>query len=337
MKFDFDDITIIPSIITSINSRSEVDPYDDINYLPIMTSPMDTVVSEDNYITYLNNRIRVCLPREEEDRYSLNFNEEVFQSVSLEQVNKFRDAGRHPVGKFICIDMANGHIPKLYEMVKELREKKPELKLIVGNIANPETYAMFARLGVWGVRVGIGGGAACTTSANTGVHFPYASLIQECYEIKKRYGLESNIIADGGTRKFSDIIKAIALGADIVMIGSLLNKSLQSCSDPYLWKLFKIKNERLAKWLFKNKFKLYKKYRGMSTKEVQKKWGNTKLKTAEGISRWYRVEYDLYKWTENLTDYLKSSMSYVDARTLDEFRGCRIEMITQNAFKRFNK
>jgi IMP dehydrogenase/GMP reductase len=336
MKFDFDDISIIPEIITSINSRSEVDPYEN-GFLPIMTSPMDTVVSEENYLTYIDNDIRVCLPREKEDRYTLNYDEAVFQSVSLEQITKFTNFNHHPIGKYICIDMANGHIPKLYNVVKELREKKPELKLIVGNIANPETYKMFARLGVWGIRAGIGGGSVCTTSANIGIHFPYASLIQECYEIKKKYGFKSKIIADGGTRKFSDIIKAVALGADIVMIGSLLNKSLQSCSDPYLWKIFKIKNQRLAKWLFNNKFKLYKKYRGMSTKEVQKKWGNTKLKTAEGISRWYRVEYDLYKWSENLTDYLKSSMSYVNAKTLEEFRGCRIEMITQNAFRRFNK
>lgn len=336
MKFDFDDIAIIPEIITSINSRSEVSPYEN-GFLPLMTSPMDTVVSEDNYITYLDNGIRVCLPREKEVRYRLNLYEQIFQSTSLEQVNKFRVPDHSPIGKYICIDMANGHIPRLYDIVKELREKKPELKLIVGNIANPETYEMFARLGVWGIRVGIGAGAGCTTSANTGIHFPYASLIKECYQIKKKYGLESKIIADGGTRKFSDIIKAIALGADIVMIGSLLNKSLQSCSDPYLWKMFRIKNEKLAKWLFDNKFGLYKKYRGMSTKEVQKKWGNTKLKTAEGITRWYRVEYDLYKWTENFSDYLKSAMSYTNAKTLEEFRGCRIEMITQNAFKRFNK
>lgn len=337
MKYDFDDIVIVPKNLTTINSRSEVDCHDENRMLPIMTSPMDTVVDESNSHHYLNNRINVCMPRCS-SKYGIDLTSEIyFNSVSLTEAEYIASKGTSGEDHFICIDMANGHMPKLRQVIELFKKNCPNVKLIVGNIANPDSYHELALYGVWGVRIGIGAGAGCTTSANTGVHFPYASLIEECYKKKTQYNLTTKIISDGGTRKFSDIIKALALGADIVMIGSLLNKSLQSCSDPYLWKMFRIKNPKIAKWLFRNKFKLYKKYRGMSTKEVQKKWGNITLKTAEGISKWNRVEYDLYKWSENLTDYLKSAMSYVDAKTLDEFRGCRVEMITENAFKRFNK
>jgi IMP dehydrogenase/GMP reductase len=336
MKYDFDDIVIVPKNYTRINSRSEVSCYDENHMLPIMTSPMDTVVDKDNSHHYLNNRINICMPRCSSD-YNADYTSDYsFISISLSDAERLASIGTDEE-HYICIDMANGHMPRLRNVIDLFNKNCPNIKLIVGNIANPDSFADFARYGVWGVRIGIGAGAGCTTSANTGVHYPYASLIEECYKIKKRYDFKTKIISDGGTRKFSDIIKALALGADIVMIGSLLNKSLQSCSDPYLWKLFRIRNKKLASWLFRKKFKLYKKYRGMSTKEVQKKWGNTTLKTAEGISKWNRVEYDLYKWSENLTDYLKSAMSYVDAKTLDEFRGCHVEMITQNAFKRFNK
>lgn len=336
MKYDFDDIVIVPKNLTRINTRSEINCYDENDMLPIMTSPMDTVIDRDNSHSYINNRINVCMPRCSSD-YNRDYTwDNYFVSISLSDAENIASKGTNNE-YYICIDMANGHMPRLRKVIELFKTNCPNIKLIVGNIANPESFADLATYGVWGVRIGIGAGAGCTTSANTGVHYPYASLIEECYKLKTTFGYKTKIISDGGTRKFSDIIKALALGADIVMIGSLLNKSLQSCSDPYLWKLFRIKNKKLASWLFHNKFKLYKKYRGMSTKEVQKKWGNTTLKTAEGISKWNRVEYDLYKWSENLTDYLKSAMSYVDAKTLDEFRGCRIEMITQNAFKRFNK
>ena len=80
-----------------------------------------------------------------------------------------------------------------------------------------------------------------------------------------------------------------------------------------------------------------KSFRGMSTKEVQKKWGRENLKTSEGIVKTNPVEYTLGQWTENFTDYLKSAMSYTNSRTLDEFRESEFVFITKNALNRFNK
>lgn len=82
---------------------------------------------------------------------------------------------------------------------------------------------------------------------------------------------------------------------------------------------------------------MYKKYRGMSTKDVQKKWGREKLKTAEGISKFNKVEYSVGQWVENFSDYLKSAMSYTNSRNLDEFKNSTIVFITNNALWRFKK
>ena len=75
----------------------------------------------------------------------------------------------------------------------------------------------------------------------------------------------------------------------------------------------------------------------MSTKEVQKKWGRSVLKTSEGISKYNKVEFRLESWVENFEDYLKSAMSYTNSRDLDQFRNSDYAHITENALKRFHK
>jgi isopentenyl diphosphate isomerase/L-lactate dehydrogenase-like FMN-dependent dehydrogenase len=231
---------------------------------------------------------------------------------------------------------------KLYKLTEKFvkHRKNSNQKLIVGNIANPNTYRKFAELGVDYIRVGIGGGSGCLTSANTGVHYPMASLIKECYEIKKSNNYETKIIADGGFRNYDDIIKALALGADYVMLGGVLNKTLESCSETKLFKLIPI-SEKQSKYIWEKFPKMrkyfYKNFRGMSTKEVQKKWGKTKLTTSEGISKYNKVEYTLDGWTENFKDYLKSAMSYTNSRNLEEFKETEFVLITQNALNRYHK
>ena len=158
----------------------------------------------------------------------------------------------------------------------------------------------------------------CTTSANASVHYPMASLIYECNSIRQANGHKSKIVADGGFKNFSDIIKGLALGADYIMLGGILNKCLDSDSHPYLWKTFKITNMSLAQWLYKKKFSLYKRHVGMSTKEIQKVWGNYKLKTSEGIAKWNKIEYTFDGWVENFNDYLKTTMSYLISSNLED-------------------
>lgn len=177
----------------------------------------------------------------------------------------------------------------------------------------------------------------CLTTQNTGVGYPMASLIKECYKISTTLKKPAYIVADGGMQTYSDVIKALALGADYVMLGSILNKSLESAGDNYICKKIKV-SQSTAEFLYKFGLPIYKKFRGMSTKEVQKKWGATKLKTSEGVVRFIKVEYKLDKWVENFEDYLRSAMSYTNSKTLKEFIG-NVELveITNNAYKRFNK
>lgn len=144
------------------------------------------------------------------------------------------------------------------------------------------------------------------------------------------------IVADGGMKDYSDIIKALGLGADYVLLGSILNKSLESAGDNYLWKI-KL-NPKIAKILYKRGFKIKKHFRGMSTKEAQIAMGKTNLKTSEGVVRYRPVEYTLSGWVENFNHYLRNILSYTNSKTLDEFIGevnfCKI---TEQAYKRFDK
>lgn len=183
----------------------------------------------------------------------------------------------------------------------------------------------------------------CLTTQQTGIGYPMASLIRECHykSIALSGSLDRKVlvVADGGMKEFSDIIKALALGADYVMVGSLLNKCLESCGETKLFKYITVNpNSNFARWAYKKGFKLTKKFRGMSTKEVQKNWGNEVIKTSEGVVKTRNVEYTLYQWKDNFEDYLRSAMSYTNCKTLEEFRGnVKFNLITDQAFKRYNK
>jgi glutamate synthase domain-containing protein 2 len=177
----------------------------------------------------------------------------------------------------------------------------------------------------------------CTTTMHTAVGYPMASLIKECYEMSTRLSTPAKIVADGGMKTYSDIIKALALGADYVMVGSLFNKAIDSCGDNYLWNKIKV-NKKIAKWAYDFGIPVYKKFRGMSTKEVQKKWGRKELVTSEGVVRKRKVEYTLAKWVDNFESYLRSAMSYTNSSNLQLFIGhVEIIQITDNAYNRFKK
>ena len=341
LKFDWNDITLVPAAISDISSRKEISPYKD-NTLPLFTAPMDTVIDEDNVDDFVNNNINICLPRHLSNNKKIKKNkykDSFFFSFGLDEIIKKVDNDERLPEK-VLIDIANGHMRKLYDVAKKIKQNY-NIELMVGNIANPDTYLEYCKIGVDYIRVSIGSGSVCTTSANASIHFPLASLVYECAQIKKEFENPTKIIADGGFKNHSDIIKAIALGADYVMIGSVFNKSLESCSDSYLKNdngdYYKV-DKNTAKKTIESGNAVYKYYRGMSTKEVQKFWKKEKLTTGEGISKYNKVEYSLYGWTENFVDYLKSAMSYCNSKRIDDFSGgAKWVKITQNSFNRFNK
>ena len=234
LKFDLNDIVLVP-VTSDVNSRSECDVETQFSghfdgrlfTLPLMAAPMDTVVCEKNVGKYIREGIIPCIPRGV--NVSLVHPNLYFKSFGLAEIEDFihrwvADGGYH-LKQFpnVLIDMANGHMSKLITIVKHLKTKYPEMVLMVGNIANPETFADLGLAGADYVRCSIGTGAGCTTAANASVNYPLGSLISECHEQKKSLGLSTKIVADGGMRNYSDIINALALGADYVMVGSIFN------------------------------------------------------------------------------------------------------------------
>lgn len=345
MKFDFDDILIKPAVLTDINSRSEIDILDLENMLPLFTAPMDTVVSDDNVDYFINCGIRTILPRKHSidptSYYSTNNN--CWYSYGL---NDFREVflmntpDNRGAKMYALIDIANGHMPALKTALVEAKQKyNDELVIMVGNIANPETYVELSNAGADFIRVGIGNGGGCLTTQQTGIGYPMASLIVEIFDLSLELMKPAKIVADGGFKKYSDIIKALALGADYVMLGSILNKALESAGETTNEQGEIIDQySQIAKNYLDVDIPLYKTFRGMSTKEVQSDWGRTQIKTSEGVVRKYQVEYTVSGWVDNFTHYLKSAMSYTDCNCLDVFIGnVKYIQITENAFKRYNK
>ena len=370
IKFDFDDLLIVPSESSDIISRKEVNVYDENGMLPLFTAPMDTVIGLENIKIFESNKIYPIIPRTvkntSDNFFGMKISENIWCSGGLkeledltllpETIDKFSENinFRQELNRerfFLC-DIANGHMSILLDLVKKSKDIfGDKLHLMVGNVANPETYRLLSDAGADYVRIGIGNGGGCLTSQNVGVGYPLASLISECYEISCTLNKPAKIVADGGMKNYSDVIKALALGADMVMVGSLLNRALESAGETVK---ANVKHTGTENWTepgetvdqysdnvknaFENGAKFFKKFRGMSTKSVQKLLGNKTLKTSEGVTRMNPVEYTIEGWTENFRHYLASAMSYTGAKTLEEFIG-KVELvqITQHSFNRFNK
>ncbi len=346
VKFDFNDILIEPNKLTDIVSRSEINikygaPKGSFGHLPLIAAPMDTVVSLKNLHHFMWSGINVCLPRGEHyKKHGNDGSKMIFNSYSLvEFADKFIKERQEKYPSHVLIDIANGHMSDLVYVTKKTKEYYGKtMQLMVGNVANPETYKELSLAGADFIRVGVGNGGGCLTTEQTGIGYPMASLVKECYQVSQNLPKtkRAKIVADGGMKKYADVIKALALGADYVMVGSIFNKALESSGKNYWWKI--PLNDSLANFLYKKGFKIKKYFRGMSTKEVQKKWGKTELKTSEGVVRYRDVEYTLEKWISNFTHYLKSAMSYTNSRDLENFVGkVKYNEITKQSYDRYNK
>ena len=262
--YSYNDVTIVPSVISEIKSRSECNPYID-GKLPIFASPMASVVSEENYKIFEANNIIPILPRikEYDIKYRIKkMHQGWWVAVSLKELenNIINDLETTPElnnkNYYICVDIANGHMKYLYAecaLAKTLARKRGiNLTIMTGNIANAKTYEWIYKNALYEVeenghkyydcaidyiRVGIGGGSGCITTSNVSIHYPQASLIDECKRIKesavcnKYVRKKSAIVADGGIRNYDHVIKALALGADYVMIGSLFAQCIESAGE----------------------------------------------------------------------------------------------------------
>jgi IMP dehydrogenase len=142
----------------------------------------------------------------------------------------------------IIIDTAHGHTQGVVNVLKEVKSKFPQIDVIVGNIATPEAALYLVENGADGVKVGIGPGSICTTRIVAGVGFPQFSAVLEVAAAIKGSGVP--VIADGGIRYTGDIPKAIAAGADCVMLGSLLAGTKESPGETIIFEGRKFKSYR---------------------------------------------------------------------------------------------
>ena len=135
---------------------------------------------------------------------------------TYERTSKLIEAGVD----VIVVDTAHGHSQGVINTVKKMREQYPDINIIAGNVATGEATRDLIEAGADAVKVGIGPGSICTTRVVAGIGVPQISAIYDCASVARSYGIP--IIADGGIKYSGDITKAIAAGADAVMVGSLL-------------------------------------------------------------------------------------------------------------------
>lgn len=330
-----------PATVSVIEHREECQPYKQIDenekaFLPIFAAPMSTVVNEDNYEIFQNNRIIPILPRNKHIllrlQYAANGYWVAFSLMEFKEnfiINPIFTENKPKV----LIDIANGHMKQLYSLVsiaKKIYSKHGGITIMVGNIANPETYREAYLTGVDYIRCGIGSGSQCITSSNVAIHYPMASLIYDTYLIKQslvQQAINENkklplIVADGGIRNYSDVIKSLALGADFCMIGGLFASLKESAAETF----------KTAKGEFKIIY-------GMASAEGQKDIYGKKIKTAEGIKKNIPVLTTLSKWSQNMSDYMRSAMSYTGIKNIKNFgpENVTCHIISEEAKKSINQ
>lgn len=206
----------------------------------------------------------------------------------------------------ITIDTAHGHSRGVIEAVRKIKEIYPELQIIAGNVATAEATRDLIEAGADCIKVGIGPGSICTTRVVAGVGVPQLTAVMDCVEEAEKYGIP--VIADGGIKYSGDVVKALAAGAKVVMMGSLFAGCEESPGETEVYQ-----------------GRSYKVYRGMGSlgamacgsKDRYFQEGNKKL-VPEGIEG--RVPYKGYvaDTIYQIIGGLRSGMGYLGAKTLDD-------------------
>ncbi|MGW9686939.1 IMP dehydrogenase [Flagellimonas sp. 2504JD1-5] len=211
----------------------------------------------------------------------------------------------------IVIDTAHGHTKGVVGVLKEVKKNFPQLEVIVGNIATGEAAKYLVEAGADAVKVGIGPGSICTTRVVAGVGFPQFSAVLEVAAAIKGSGVP--VIADGGIRYTGDIPKAIAAGADTVMLGSLLAGTKESPGETIIYEGRKFKS-----------------YRGMGSVEAMKEGSkdryfqdvedDIKKLVPEGIVGRVPYKGELYESIHQFVGGLRAGMGYCGAKDIETLK-----------------
>jgi IMP dehydrogenase len=219
----------------------------------------------------------------------------------------------------ISIDTAHGHSVYVIEAARKVKKKYPELDLVVGNVATGEAAKALAKIGADAIKVGVGPGSICTTRVVAGVGLPQLSAVYEAAKAVKGSG--SRIIADGGIRFSGDMVKAIAAGADSVMIGSLLAGTDEAPGEMIIYEGRKFKS-----------------YRGMGSIEAmddgskdryfQDAEEDIKKLVPEGISGRVPFKGLVSEVLFQMVGGLKAGMGYCGAKNIEKLKLAKFVKIT---------
>lgn len=205
----------------------------------------------------------------------------------------------------ITLDTAHGHSKGVIEGVRKIKSVYPELQIIAGNIATAEAVRDLVEAGADCVKVGIGPGSICTTRIVAGVGVPQLTAVMDCVEEGRKYGVP--VIADGGLKYSGDIVKALAAGAQVCMMGSMLAGCEESPGETEIYQ-----------------GRTYKVYRGMGSLAAMEKGSSdryfqngTKKFVPEGVEGRVAYKGPVSDTIFQLLGGIKSGMGYLGAPTLD--------------------
>ena len=341
----FDDIQLVPQY-SEVESRSKVDLTTRLSKsfelkIPIIGAPMDTVCESEMAIRLVKMGGVGCIHR------FMSIDEQIEQTKKIEKFLYRNKEDLQPIwgenkkpimaaigatGDYLerakrlvleggvnvlLIDVAHGHHINVKRAIKSLIEFRTELiadnkrgfDIIAGNIATAYAAEDLCSWGADALRCGVGNGAACTTRIETGHGVPTIDALVDIVKVAKKY--EIPVIADGGIRIAGDIAKALAVGADTVMLGSLLAGTEESPG-----KLMEQNNQ------------LYKRYRGSASLET-KSTHNQSEKNVEGVSMAVPFKGGVKYIVRRLMDGIRSAFSYSGAHTMEEYhRNARVIQIT---------
>jgi IMP dehydrogenase len=199
----------------------------------------------------------------------------------------------------VCIDVAHGHMEKVVELVSTIKKTYPNLNVIAGNVSTPDAFFDLSEAGADAIKVGQGGGSVCTTRIVTGAGVPQLQALMDCYDQREHQLKKPKIISDGGAKNSGDLVKALAAGADFIMTGFLL-AGTNECPGPTI----KTTNG-----------KTYRNYMGQSSFGI-----NKEKYTVEGVTGFVEEKGPVRDTLFQLEGGIKSGMSYVGARNLQELR-----------------
>ena len=307
----FEDVLLKPRY-SSIKSRSEINLSSAFNdrhalSLPIIAAPMDTV-SESNMAAAMDQCGGMAIIHRynsigEQCKHVEGLPADAMVGAAIgvsgdymERATELYRAGC----RFLCIDIAHGHHVLMKDALTNLRQTfGSEVTIMAGNIATLQGYNDLADWGADAIRVGIGGGSICSTRIQTGHGMPTLQSVMECSASDRN----ATLVADGGIRTSGDIVKALAAGADFVMLGSLLAGT----------------TEAPGRLLKQGDGSMRKVYRGMASKEAQIDWrGHTA--SVEGVTSSVPLKGPVAGILKDLERGIRSGLSYSGARNLSEFR-----------------